>query len=97
MGYKDSIKADAMGGHIEACAAGSLTVEQYCHKHDIKKHSYYYWYKRLQEQPEVKTFVPLTLSDGQGAGIVVNFPNGVIISFSGNISASVLKDLACCI
>lgn len=97
MRYKDITKADVMRDHIQACIAGSLTVEQYCHKHDIKKHSYYYWHKRLSKQTRPEAFVALNLNGVQSGNIVVSFPNGVSISFSGNISASVLKELACCI
>jgi len=40
-----------MRRHVEACQAGTLTVEQYCIEQGIKKSVYYYWHKRLTEQP----------------------------------------------
>lgn len=86
-----------MRSHVQACAAGTLTVEQYCQQHGIKKSSYYYWHKRLQKQPDMNAFVPLNLSSGRVCDVVVSFPNGINISFNGNTSISVLKELACCI
>lgn len=86
-----------MRSHIEACQAGSQTVQHYCTEHGIKKSVYYYWSKRLQKQSEPTGFVPLSINNVERCDVVVNFPNGVRISFNGSISASVLKELACCI
>lgn len=97
MRYKDSTKADEMRRHVEACQAGSLTVQQYCKEHGLAKSAYYYWYKRLQKPLEPKTFVALNLNGVQGGGVVVSFPNGVSIRFNSGVAASVLKELACCI
>lgn len=96
MRYKDNQKAEEMRSHIQAYQSGELTIERYCQQHSLKKSSYYYWYKRLQKQREAKSFIPLNFSNTQGDDIVVTFPNGVSISFNGNVTTSVLKELVCC-
>jgi hypothetical protein len=41
-----------MQAHIEDCKASGQKVEQYCQMHNIKSANYYYWHRRLQENPE---------------------------------------------
>ncbi len=97
MGYKDTSKADAMHSHIQACQAGTQSVEQYCQQQGIKKSSYYYWRKRLSKQTVASGFVPLGIDGnyGQSAEVIVSFPNGVSIRFSAGVKASILKELVC--
>ena len=41
MRYKDTSKADAMHHHIQACQAGTQSVEQYCQQQGIKISEHY--------------------------------------------------------
>jgi len=87
-----------MHRHVEACQAGTLTVEQYCIEQGIKKSVYYYWHKRLTEQPPYPAgFVALNIDGHQNGDVVISYPNGVSIRFSCKVITSVLKKLACCI
>ena len=99
MRYKDTSKADAMHHHIQACQAGTQSVEQYCQQQGIRKSSYYYWCKRLSKQTVPSGFVPLGIEvhDRQSTDVIVTFPNGVSIRFKAGVKVSVLKELACCI
>jgi hypothetical protein len=97
MKNKDSIQAAQMRSHIESCKANGLTVTVYCKEHQLAPSTFYYWQKRLSSavaEPGFTQFSPV-LADGASA--TIHFPNGVRIVFSGSVSCSSLKELACCI
>jgi len=95
MENKNQSKAAAMRTHIETCSKSGLTVTDYCSQNGLIKSNYYYWLKKLNgiNQPSGFTAISVTKS----ASIEISYPNGVQLSYTGDISATVIKALVCCI
>lgn len=91
----DQSKADQMRLHIEACHTSGLTVSDYCTQNGIVKSNYYYWLKKLNGENKTSGFVALSV--GKSAPVELTYPNGVQLSFSGEINIATLKALVCCI
>lgn len=83
--------------HIESCKASGQTVIAYCHQHGLAPSKFYYWQKRLQDADVSSGFLQIPDHTTHNATASIHFPNGVSISFAGNVSIDVLKELACCI
>jgi hypothetical protein len=88
-------KSEHMRSHIEACSQSGLTVTAYCAENGIVKSNYYYWLKKLNAANKTRGFVALSVA--KNASVEITYPNGVQISFSGEINAATLKALVCCI
>lgn len=95
MKKKDQAKAEQMRQHIEACNKSGLTVSAYCIQNSIVKSNYYYWLKKLNGENKASGFVALSV--GKSALVEITYPNGVQLSFSGEIDVTTLKALVCCI
>ncbi|HRN47503.1 MAG TPA: hypothetical protein PLS00_00065 [Niabella sp.] len=91
----DQAKSDQMRSHIEACNTSGLTVSDYCAQNGIVKSNYYYWLKRLRDENKSTSFTEIGIT--KNASIEITYPNGVQLSFSGEINAATLKALVCCI
>ncbi len=96
MKQKEKDKESIMRAHIDARKSGEQTVIAYCKAHGLAVANYYYWQKRLQPSTAEPSFIQLQPS-ASNASITITFPNGVTMMFSGNVSSSTLKELACCI
>ncbi len=83
--------------HIESCKASGQTVIAYCHQHGLAPSKFYYWQKRLQDADVSSGFLQIPAHSTQNSNASIHFPNGISISFAGNESITVLKELACCI
>ena len=84
--------------HIEACSKSVLTVAEYCSRNGLVKSGYYYWYKKLTGDNKASGFIPVSVEQNPGtAPVEVIYPNGVRLSFSGDINIGILKQLVCCI
>lgn len=88
-------RAEAMRLHIEACNKSGLTVSEYCSQNNIVKSNYYYWVKKLKGENKASGFTAINVAPG--AAIEITYPNGVRLSFSGDINAVAIKALVCCI
>lgn len=88
-------KAETMRFHIEACSQSGLTVSEYCTQNGIVKSNYYYWLKKLKGVSKASGFVALSV--GKSSSVEITYPNGVQLSFSGEINAATLQVLVCCI
>lgn len=88
-------KAEEMRAHIEACSESGLTVRDYCIQNGIVKSSYYYWHKRLSAGKSLGGFTPISVS--RGSSVEITYPNGVQLSFTGEVNAVTIKALVCCI
>ena len=87
-------KAKVMRRHIEAQSISGLTVTEYCAQNGIVKSNYYYWHRKLSER-KVAGFTPTHV--GRDSSIEVTYPNGVQLSFVGEINTVTIKALVCCI
>ncbi len=74
-------------GHLEQCRQSPLTQKAYCQQHDLKRHQFYYWKKRLASHHERGSFLPVAL-DLKSSGAVNP------ASQSGNVFA---KDSSCAV
>lgn len=97
MKYKDSLQAEAMRHHIEACKASGLTVSGYCKEHRLAPSTFYYWQKRLNAATAEPGFTQLFPVPMDMVAVTVHYPNGVRVVFSGRVSSSAIKELVCCI
>jgi hypothetical protein len=97
MKYKDTSRAEIMRHHIEACKERKQTVIAYCKDHQLAPSNFYYWQKRLRPADVNAAFTQLLPETTDTAAVTIHFPNGVRIVFSGSVSSSSLKELACCI
>ena len=95
MEYKNQSKADEMRLHIEACRQSGLTVSEYCTQNGIIKSNYYYWIKKLGSENKSNGFTAVNIATN--AAIEITYPNGVQLSFTGNINTALVKALVCCI
>jgi hypothetical protein len=87
-----------MRNHIESCKASGKSVVSYCQETGIAPSKFYYWQKRLQATAIQPGFTQIAAPPPVGnATATVHFPKGVHITFTGNINATILKELACCI
>lgn len=86
-----------MRSHIESCNQSGLTVSNYCEQNGLMKSSYYYWHKRLRLINGTPGFVPVFVNPKLSGSIEVTYPNGVCISYSGELNATSIKALVCCI
>jgi len=98
MRNKDNARCEVMRQHIESCKASGKSVVSYCQEIGIAPSKFYYWQKRLRDTAVQPGFTQIAAQPTAGnAAATVHFPNGVHISFAGNINATILKELACCI
>jgi len=98
MGTKDTLdRTEVMRQHIESCRASDMTVLAYCKANNLAPSKYYYWQKRLQPKTAVPSFKQISPMSLDTMSTVIDFPNGIRISFSGFVNTSILKELACCI
>lgn len=95
MKNKIDSKAEAMRLHIEACSKGGLTVSAYCAQNGVVKSSYYYWLKKLNGDNKPPGFTAISVVKNES--VALTYPNGVQLSFSGEINAATIKALVCCI
>lgn len=80
---------------IEAQSISGLTVTEYCAQNEIVKSSYYYWHKKLSEGNPSAGFTPVSVNSS--SLVEVTYPNGVQLSFTGEINTVTIKALVCCI
>lgn len=88
-----------MRRHMRRYEATGQTVVGYCRQHQIALPTFYYWRKKLSGSPGD---LSLQFEELQAApkdtfpGIVMQFPQGVLIRFEGPVPASFIRELAGC-
>ncbi len=96
MKYRNQTKSDEMRSHIEACSKSGLSVVDYCTQNGLVKSCYYYWHKKFTCENEVSpAFIPVSIK--RSSSIEITYPNGVRLSFTGDMNAANVKALVCCI
>lgn len=81
--------------HIEACRQSGLTVSEYCAQNGLIKSNYYYWIKKLGSENRSSGFTAVNITTN--TSIEITYPNGVQLSFTGNMNVAAIKALVCCI
>lgn len=95
MKNRNQARADEMRSHIESCSKSGLSVAGYCAQNGLVKSCYYYWHKKLLGEKGSSGFIPVSIKRSSSVEII--YPNGVQLSFTGDINAATLKALVCCI
>lgn len=95
MKNRNQTKAVEMQSHIEACSKSGLSVTEYCAQNGLVKSGYYYWHKKLSVDKESRGFIPVSIN--RNSTVEISYPNGVQVSFSGEVNVATLKALVCCI
>ena len=86
--------AEQMRQHIAARQSSGVYVEQYCKEQNLKPSAYYYWRKKLSEDPKINTVSFKQLQPAsQRSSIEIIFTNGVKIHFGNLVPAAYLKQL----
>ena len=92
-------KAVQMRQHIAALQSSGLYVEQYCKEQHVKASTYYYWLKKLADDPiaigsktNTGTFIQLQ-PVSQSRSVEIVFTNGVKMYFESLIPVDYLKQL----
>ena len=79
-------------GHIQAQARSGLTIKEYCRRHDISRHTFGYWKKKIgeaKERSEQISVVPIgRLHCGDFCGLRIRTRNGHIVEVRGEFSCS---------
>lgn len=91
----DRAKSEQMRQHIEACNKSGLTVSSYCIQNGIVKSNYYYWLKKQNAENKSTGFTVISVA--KRGSVEITYPNGVQLSYTGDINAATLKALVCCI
>lgn len=83
---------------IDHQAESGLTIASFCEKHEISRHKFYYWRKRLGKSKKANTgFVQLIPNSDSGSGIKVHLNESVYIEvqpgFDPHTLQSVVKAL----
>lgn len=87
-------RAAQMRQHIEACQVSGMYVEQYCKEQNFKPSTYYYWRKKLAEDPKTNTGSFIQLQPVQQSSCVeIVFANGVKICFESLVPVDYIKQL----
>jgi transposase-like protein len=84
MENKNQRRAEEMRGHIEACKRSGLSIVAYCKQNGIVKSVYYKWVKKLHPS-DAAGFTQVDVA-ATPATIEITYPNGVRLSYSGEIS-----------
>ncbi len=86
--------AAQMRHHIEACQVSGMYVEHYCKEQHLKPSTYYYWRKKLSEDPKTNTGSFIQLQPvSENSSVEIVFTNGVKIHFGNLVTAAFLKQL----
>ena len=94
MDQKYLMKADQMRRHIDQCKSSGQTAAQYCSENNLKRATYYYWHKKLQEPVGKGSFVQLT-DEMKSQDVELIFPSGVVVRFDHLVPVAYLKELVC--
>jgi hypothetical protein len=91
---------------ITAYQQSKLTQKTFCHQNQIPLSTFQLWLKKFRQHNSKdqiqlnsdKPFIPITVQRsneylGNFPGCVIEYPNGVIIRFSGPIDISLLAQL----
>lgn len=95
MENKNHLRAESMRLHIMACRKSGLTVTDYCLQNGLVKSNYYYWVNKLNKKNGTTGFTPVAVA--AGSSLAITYPNGVQLSFTGDINIATVKALVCCI
>ena len=95
MKNRNQVKADEIRSHIEECGKSGLSVTDYCAQNGLVKSCYYYWHKKLSGENELSGFIPVSIK--RNSSVEITYPNGVHLSFTGDINVVAIKALVCCI
>lgn len=91
-----------MFNHIRRWQASSLSQRAYCKKFRIPTSQFYYWQRTyrasLQQDPAATQFLPVVVTEPQQPAdepsIIINCPNGMVISFPNTTdSVSLIRQL----
>jgi len=77
--------------HFRAQAASGLSATDYIRNQGIRSGQWYFWKKRLHEQPAA-SLVPVTITAASSAthDCRIHLPNGIVLVFAGNIEPAQL-------
>jgi hypothetical protein len=87
---------------IEKWHESGISQKEFCSRHDLSKHAFYYWLRKYKQfnQPSEKGFIPLEVgspiiqpvNDTRG-DICIRYPNGVLVTLDRTVSISRIKAL----
>ena len=81
--------------HLNSCKASALGPIAYCRKHNLKRATFYYWKKRLNNESSPISFVPIkiNLQPIQKESLVLILNNRYRVEVGADFKADTLKKL----
>ena len=75
-------------------AESGLTIAAFCEKHEISRHKFYYWRKRLGKSQKANSgFVQLIPNRDSGSGIKVYLNESIYIDIQSGFDPPTLKSV----
>ena len=90
METKEPSTSQIMETHVAACKLSGQTVADYCNKHQLKVHQYYYWQKKLQQPTSNFIKMSPVLSS---VPVSIFFTSGTQVNFATLPPADYIKNL----
>lgn len=78
---------------IDHQAESGLTIATFCEKHEISRHKFYYWRKRLGKSNKSTGFVQLIPAGRFESGIKVHLSNSIYIEIQPGFDPHTLQSV----
>ncbi len=90
--YSSGQKRQFWTAHIEQWRQSDLSQSAYCRRHDLDRHRFFYWRRRIFKPKETISFLPVTLPKAETTGPIttavrIHTPNGFAIELKLQHSA----------
>ena len=96
--YSPRQKRQFWAAHIEQWRQGDLSQSAYCRRHNLDRHRFFYWRRRIVKPQETVSFLPVALPAAESQHTVattvrVHTPNGFAIEFESQQGIDELERL----
>jgi len=72
-------------------AESGLSIAAFCQKHNLSRHQFYYWRKRLDQNNKSTGFIQLTPTERSGSGVKIYFGASPYIEVAPGFDPSTLQ------
>jgi hypothetical protein len=94
--YNPRQKRQFWAAHIEQWQRSDLSQSAYCRRHDLDRHRFFYWRRRIVKPKEMISFLPVALPVNEKAltvatSVRIHTPNGFAIELASQQSIDDLE------
>jgi hypothetical protein len=72
-------------------AESGITIAAFCQKHEISRHKFYYWRKRLGKSKKSNGFIKLIPTERSGSGIKVHLSESIYVEIQPGFDPHTLQ------